>query len=329
MSGPSADRCPLCAARALAPTDRHLDYPSGGSRSFALACSFCGLLLAEGAEPEAVRLALSAVLEGRSFTSGETAPFGLDIYTLRIAATSRRRGVEPADAVQAQALRQPHSNLAAAADLFDLRPAEPLVSLGILCRRDELARVLSSLPAHAAWTDDVAILLDDTPLVPDALTVAGFPDRAVRLAARPLGGDFAGQRNALQALSRQGWMLQLDADETLAPQTGALLGALVRQAERQGLRSIGLPRRNLVDGVLSDLHPDTQYRLNHRGIRYVGCVHERPDRPWQDSSIALHGAIDHHLGRAHVDARSHRYEAMAPGGGRLEEARLLLTPYRR
>lgn len=328
MSLETSARCPVCDARALATTDRTLVYPSGRSRSFALACSFCGLLLVEGADAEAVRRDLQASLEGPAFAADETAPFGLDIYTLRIAATSRLRATVPADAAQAEALRHPHSERAAAAGLVDLQPVEPCVSLGILCRRSELALVRSNLAAHAAWTDDVAILLDDAPQAPQTLEVAGFRQGAVRLAARPLGSDFAEQRNVLQALSRHDWMLQLDADETLAPGTGTRLGAIACLAERQGVRSIGLPRRNLVDGVLSDLHPDTQYRLNHRGVRYAGRVHERPDRPWQESSIALHGAIDHHLGRAHVEARSHRYEAMAPGGGRIEEAQLLLTPYR-
>ncbi len=60
----------------------------------------------------------------------------------------------------------------------------------------------------------------------------------------------------------------------------------------------------------------------------AGRVHERPDRPWQRSLLFLGGGLLHHLGRAHVEARSRRYEAMAPGGGRLFEEADLLRPYR-
>jgi hypothetical protein len=64
--------------------------------------------------------------------------------------------------------------------------------------------------------------------------VAGFPDGGVRVAARPLEGDFAAQRNALQDLARHAWMLQLDADESIEPATGRLLPALAALAHEAG-----------------------------------------------------------------------------------------------
>lgn len=322
-------RCPVCDARALRPTDRRLLYPSGRAPGFEIACEACGLLLDAAASPQAIRAHLQAALGGDVVVPDEEAPYGLDVYTLRIAATAVQRGVEPLGADQAEALRRPHARLAAAARLVDLAPApSPAVSLGILCRPGDLGGLGPSLAPHAAWTDDIVVLCDDAPAEPRPVELAGLAPGVVRLAGRPLGADFSAQRNALQALSRHEWMLQLDADESLSPEVGAGLGPLVGRAQAQGVRSIGLPRRNLVDGVRSDLYPDTQYRLNHRDLRYRGRVHERPDRPWQDSLIALHGAILHHLGRDHVETRSLRYEAMQPGGGRLEEADRLLAAYR-
>lgn len=327
MSGPEGRRCFLCGARALRPSERTLVF-AGRPRRYAVACDFCGLLIADGAEDAAARTHLVERLGADVFHADEAAPYGLDVYTLRIAATLRSRGIEPIGPEQAAALRRPHSALAAAARLFDLGPAGLGVSLGILCRPHEVAGVCRALSADAGWTDEVVILVDDAAADTQPIAVGGMPPGAVRLGARPLGDDFAAQRNALQALSRNDWILQLDADETLSPGTGGRLGALVKMAQAQGVRSIGLPRRNLVDGVLSDLYPDTQYRLNHRGVRFDGRVHERPARPWQQSMIALQGAILHQLGRAHVETRSQRYEAMTPGGGRLEEAERLLQPYR-
>lgn len=323
-------RCFVCAADMLVPSTRHLIYPDGRRRAFPLACASCGVLLEREADASRCRAHLDEALAARSFASDPRAPYGLDLYTLRTAATRLGRGIRPRDAEGRAALRHPHAERAARADLYALDAAETRpVSLGLLCRPAERDGVLAGLPAQAVWTDDVAILLDGEAAPPRTVDVPGFPEGAVRVAARPLAGDFAAQRNALQALARHPWMLQLDADETLDPASARLLPALAALAEAGAVRSIGLARRNRVDGVLSDVFPDVQYRLNRRAVAYAGRVHERPllAGGWPESFIALHGAIDHHLSRAHVESRSRRYEALAPGRGRLEEAEALLRPY--
>lgn len=324
-------RCFVCAADMLAPSERHLTFPDGRRRRFPLACASCGVLLEPEADARRCHAHLTEALAGRTFVSDGQAPYGLDLYTLRIAATRLGRGIRPLDAEGRAGLRHPHAERAAQADLYDLAraPTRP-VSLGLLCRPSEREGVLAGLPAQAGWTDDVVILLDAEAAPPRAVAVPGFAEGAVRVAARPLGGDFAAQRNALQVLARHPWMLQLDADESLDPAAGRLLPALAALDEGGAVRSIGLARRNRVDGVLSDVFPDVQYRLNRRDVVYAGRVHERPLLPggWPESVITLHGAIEHHLSRAHVEARSHRYEALAPGRGRPEEAEALLRPYR-
>ncbi|MGU3537973.1 hypothetical protein [Methylobacterium sp. A54F] len=324
-------RCFVCAADMLGPSDRSLTFENGRRRSFLRACASCGVLLDRDAEPAACREHLARRLDAPTFASDPDAPYGLDLYTLRSAATRVGLGIRPLDADDHAALRHPHSSRAARAGLFALGTAgRRPVSLGLLCRPAERDAVLAALPAHAAWTDDVAILLDAEASAERAVAVAGFPPGAVRIAAGPIDGDFAAQRNALQDLARHPWMLQLDADEALDPAAGRLLPALAALAEAGDVVSIGLARRNRVDGVLSDVFPDVQYRLNRTGLRFSGRVHERPvlTGGWPRSFIALHGAIEHRLSRAHVRARSQRYEALDPGRGRLEEAALLLRPYR-
>lgn len=319
-------RCPACASRDIAATTRSLRYPGGTQRTFPLACTSCGLLLERR---ENCHRALDRALRADAFEPDTAAAFGLDLYTLRTAATRFARRAVPADAAQALALQAPHAELAARARLIDLgsMPGEP-VSLGLLCRAGETDAVLSDLRLHASWAGEIMVLASGPAAAPRPVEVEGFASGAVRLAQRPLAGDFAAQRNALQALARHRWMLQLDADETLSAQALALLPALARMADEDGAVSVGLARRNLVDGVLSDVYPDVQYRLNRSDIRYEGKVHERPARPWQRSFISLHGAIDHHLPADHVRTRSTRYEALDPGRGRLEEAQALLRPYR-
>ncbi|MBE7199395.1 MAG: hypothetical protein INR70_16560, partial [Parafilimonas terrae] len=183
-------RCFVCAAAMLEPTGRALTYPTGRRRAFSRACGSCGVLLAEGADPAACRAHLTRHLAASIFLSDETAPYGLDLYTLRIAATRLGRGIRALDAQGRAALRHPHDAWAARADCFALdgesrRP----VSLGLLCRPAELDPVLAALPGAAGWTDDVAILLDGPASLPQAVPAAGFRDGAVRVASRPLDGD--------------------------------------------------------------------------------------------------------------------------------------------
>ncbi|WP_267355443.1 MULTISPECIES: hypothetical protein [unclassified Methylobacterium] len=323
-------RCFVCAADMLGPSDRHLIYPGGQRRTFSLACGSCGVLLAAGADPEACRMHLARSLSEPLFVSDPAAAYGLDLYTLRSAATGRRLGTRPLDEAGRTELRHPHGTRAARAALFALEPSGGCpVSLGLLCRPADRDEVLAALPVHGGWADDVAILIDGPAMAAVPMPVAGFAEGAVRVAARPLDGDFAAQRNALQGLARHGWILQLDADEVLSPEAGRLLPALAAIAEAQGVASIGLARANRVDGVLSDVFPDVQYRLNRTGLRYAGRVHERPvlDGGWPESFIALHGLIEHRLSGAHVRARSRRYEDLDPGRGRPEEEIALLRPY--
>lgn len=323
-------RCFVCAAAMIGPSDRTLSYPCGAQRAFPLVCRACGVLLAENGDPEACRAHLARSLAGPVFTPNREAPYGLDLYTLRSAATRWRLGARPRDATGRAELRHPHGTRAAEAELFSLAAAggSP-VSLGLLCRPADRDAVLASLPAQAGWTDDVAILIDGPVRAAEPVPIAGFAAGAVRVAARPLDGDFAAQRNALQGLARHGWMLQLDADEALDPETGRLLPALAALAEAEDVVSIGLARANRVDGILSDVFPDVQYRLNRTRLRYAGRVHERPvlDAGWPGSLIALHGCIAHRLSAAHVRSRSRRYEALDPGRGRPEEEAALLRPY--
>ena len=322
-------RCPLCRAAMLGPTDRTLAFPDGRARAFPRACGSCGLLLAEAGAAEAAACwdALARALAGPAFAPDPDAPYGLDVYTLRTAATRVGRGIA-ASGWQREALRAPHDGRAAAARLHDLG-AGPAVALGVPCRAPELDGVLGRLAAHAAWAAEAVVLVDAPPAPEVFRAVPGFP-AGVRVAFRPLAGDFSAQRNALQDLARAPWMLQLDADETLGPGLGRLVPALAGLAQDGDALSVGFPRENRVDGRLSDVFPDVQYRLNRRELRYAGRVHERPDLggDWRRGFIALAGAIVHHLTGDHVRARSRRYEALDPGRGRPEEVRALLEPYR-
>lgn len=316
--GSRPPRCFLCGARLWDAAGRALRWREQ-VRHFAFACGSCGLLVDDREAGEPSRKHLGRALKPGPIACESDTPYGFDAYTLRSAATLHGLWAEPMDEAQAEALRQPHSPLPGAAHLRALAdgPSAP-VSLAILCRTTEREAALGLAEAARLWCDDVVILLDGEGV--------GEDSPGLRLRHRPLADHFAAQRNAAQDMARHEWVLQLDADETLEESVAEALPYLVGAAGPDVV-SIGLLRANRVDGVLSDLFPDTQYRLNRRSVRYENPVHERPARPWQQSLLFLGGGIGHHLGRAHVEARSRRYEAMNPGGGRVFEEAELLRPY--
>ena len=201
------------------------------------------------------------------------------------------------------------------------------VTLGVLTSERDLGAALRLATRLTPSLGGVAILLDA-----DAKPDVDLPP-GTTLSARPLAGHFGDQRSALQRLARTPWMLQLDTDEDMGASALSRLPALLRAAERDGVEAIGLPRRNCVDGVLSDHYPDPQYRLCRRTVAYEGQVHERPviTSRARRTRLALGVPIEHALDGARVRARTARYDAMSAGAtdtARRGDEAALLTRFR-
>ncbi|MEG3165355.1 hypothetical protein U1701_12195 [Sphingomonas sp. PB2P19] len=216
----------------------------------------------------------------------------------------------------------------------DGRPAVATTALAASVPHDVGLAVM----ARPADVDDVVDLATTLrgPFARITILIDGTPDDLAPIVARvpwvsghahPLEGDFAAQRNRLQDLAGTRWVLQLDADERPDAALLAALGWLVEGADRDGLRALGLPRRNIVDGAQSALYPDIQYRLTRGDIRFEGRVHERPVVPFPQSSLALAGTILHRLDGERVRARTRIYEGMSAGAGRPEDETRLLEPF--
>lgn len=198
------------------------------------------------------------------------------------------------------------------------------IGLGIMARAADAADIVEIAKAYRDAFARIVVLLDGT-----ADEVGGLAARLpwIGVAHHSLAGDFAAQRNRLQDMMHTRWVLQIDTDERPDAALLAALGWLVAAADRDGLRSLGLPRRNLVDGVQSASYPDIQYRLNRSDIRFAGRVHERPVVPFVETSLALAGALEHRLDGERVRERTRIYEAMSTGAGRPEDETLLLAPF--
>lgn len=156
-------------------------------------------------------------------------------------------------------------------------PASPAPSLGVGAilhpQEPDLAAFFAQIPA---WVREVAVVWDGAPPGFDAAALCPVP---LRQTVRPLGGDFATQRNAMLGLLSTGWCLYLDADERLSARTWALLPRLMAVPGAGAWvfpRATAYPDANHLR-VGYGLWPDVQLRLFRRteGVCFTGAVHER------------------------------------------------------
>lgn len=287
-------------------------------------CSHCRLRVRAIADVRAVVGEIVARLE-RGVLDLEDDPaarWTLDPAGARNAAWRFGFDVEPMDAPDG--VRFPPDYRPARVHSTPVVTVPHAVGLGVMARTADTADIVEIATDFRDRFARIVVLLDGT-----AAEAKAMAERLpwIAIGSHPLGDNFAAQRNRLQDLMQTDWVLQIDTDER--PDTALLdaLGWLVAAADRDGLRSLGLPRRNMVDGVQSASYPDIQYRLNRSDIRFAGRVHERPEVEFVESSLALAGALEHRLDGDRVRERTRLYEAMSTGAGRPEDEALLLAPY--
>lgn len=125
--------------------------------------------------------------------------------------------------------------------------------------------------------------------------------RSTRHLARPLGDDFAAQRNFMLENVHSEWVLYLDADERLPRGVWKVLPSLIQAAESEGLGGLYFPRQTFYPDtsrclVGYGLWPDLQFRLfrNKPGLRFTEPVHERLHGAQQPHAVVLNGPIMHY-----------------------------------
>lgn len=156
-----------------------------------------------------------------------------------------------------------------------------------LIARDEEAMLPDCLRSVGDAVDEVIVV--DT----------GSSDRTLELARRagakvfevPWTGDFSAARNAAVERASGAWVLQLDADERLAPGSGEVLRRAVETASFDGAL-VRLHNASRLDATASDVRsgrarlgpPTLLPRLFRRSpdLRWEGVVHESPSS-WMHS----------------------------------------------
>ena len=88
--------------------------------------------------------------------------------------------------------------------------------------------------------------------------------------------DFAKQRNFSLKYATREWILLIDADEVY--EKSVLKNLQLFANNEIGIDIFAYPRKNYIDGKLTDAYPDKQFRFfkNNVGIKYVNKVHEIP-----------------------------------------------------
>jgi len=221
--------------------------------------------------------------------------------------------------------------------------AEPMhgddrLTIGGICRASDARLIASLIDSCRNFTRHYAFVVDAGDDTPGADFRAALDAAAretgisldgldIRILVHALDNDFGSQRNRVQDLATTDWVLQLDTDERLSANFGMGLALALARAEVTGMRSIGFARANYVDGALSALWPDVQFRLNRREVRYLGTVHETPAVHWRRQSWSLVGHILHFLPKTRLAQRQERYEGIKKGGGKPADTAQLETPF--
>ncbi|GFM31812.1 glycosyl transferase family 2 [Desulfovibrio subterraneus] len=179
-----------------------------------------------------------------------------------------------------------------------LRPDAPL-ALGLIAHPDEpnLAGFFAQIPD---WLHEVVVVWDAAEMhaVPQAARVAlsacAVP---VREFARPLGGNFAAQRNAVLDACSTEWIFFLDGDERLSAKGWSALPALMQS----GVGGFAFPRWTRMGSEAEcragfGLWPDVQLRLFRKGkeTRFERNVHEVVRNVCGSLGLALTIHIDHY-----------------------------------
>lgn len=211
---------------------------------------------------------------------------------------------------------------------------DPRLTLGIIAANSARQDVLDLCADTAGVAAEVIVVLDTA----DAADAAGLERDLAdalqgrgagrpRVIAHPLASNFACQRNRIQEAATTAWVLQLDCDERLESAAKSRMTGILDDAEQRKLHAVALPRRNLVDGQVSALYPDVQYRLLRHTVRFTRAVHEYPLLgKAQPSTVHFGPGLIHNLASERLDRRAKTYEGILEGASRPQDTALLRQP---
>ncbi|MFN2461317.1 MAG: glycosyltransferase, partial [Candidatus Velthaea sp.] len=160
--------------------------------------------------------------------------------------------------------------------------------------KDEERFLEACLASVHGLVDEICIV--DTGSTDRTLEIAR--SYGARIETRPWRNDFAWARNEALAMARHRWILVLDADEVVRPESAAALRA-VREVPA-ALCGLWVRAYNIVDdykGTGASSHAIARFFPNHPRIRYRSPIHEYVTIDGRDTGIEARPAtlaIDHY-----------------------------------
>lgn len=161
--------------------------------------------------------------------------------------------------------------------------AKPTLGLAMITLNEEM-HIPATIPQFYNVVDDIVVVDGGS----NDQTVSWCERLGARVIHHPFENDFSAQKNrAIEALDTE-WVYLHDPDERLEPTVLEIFPLLIDIPKgQQSLMSagvipqkdtffdcFGIPRRNYIDGVQTDIYPDYQYRLFRNYCRFVKPVHE-------------------------------------------------------
>jgi len=162
-------------------------------------------------------------------------------------------------------------------------PDNPTLGLAMIVQNESI-HIPPTLAQFYHYVDDIVVVDGGS----EDDTVSWCERMGARVVHRPFDHDFSAQKNfAIEQLNTD-WVYLHDPDERLEPPLLEILKILISQQGQVFLMRAdvipgnsefhdcyGIPRRNFLDGVQTEIYPDYQYRLFKNYCRFEGKVHEK------------------------------------------------------
>ena len=131
------------------------------------------------------------------------------------------------------------------------------------------------------WTDDI-VVLDGGSVDRTVEILKSIENPKLRVIKNKFKGHFGDQKNTAISQTKGDWVFVLDADETIEK---GLIEELKEAAKSKKYDVVYIPRKNYIDGELTEAYPDYQLRFFRAYCRYIYSVHEELVG-WKRSYIA-------------------------------------------
>lgn len=141
----------------------------------------------------------------------------------------------------------------------------------IICQNEEelITRTIDNIYPHVREV----VILDGGSTDGTIDKIKSYPNRGgkIRLFNNKFNKHFGDQKNLACSKVKGVWILNIDCDEIIEQPLLESIPVLIKQND---YNVYGLPRKNFIDGVQTEVYPDYQYRLFRAYCRFLYPVHE-------------------------------------------------------